>query len=79
MGVGGYECLELLEHLTIPLSVNSFIVQHKPGNYKKEHLGSGLKMLAKNLNPRSYESYEILGSIRPAPWAYNLSIVGHKI
>ena len=55
------------------------MVPHKLGNCKKEYIGSGLKILAKNLNPVSYEPHEILESIRPTPWPYNLSVVGHKI
>ena len=49
------------------------MVPHKLGNYRKEYIGIGLKILAKNLNPVSYEPHEILESIRPTPWAYNLS------
>ena len=48
------------------------MVPHKLGNCKKEYIGSGLKILAKNLNPIIYEPHEILESIRPTPWAYNL-------
>ena len=44
-----------------------------------EYIGSGLKILAKNLNLIIYEPHEILESIRPTLWAYNLSVVGHKI
>lgn len=59
----------------------NFIAPHKLGIHKKEYIGSGFKMIAKNLNQRPYESHEILGSIRPTPcpWAYNLSTIGQNI
>lgn len=70
-----------LKYLSIPLNVYSFIAPHKPSIHKKENIGSGFERIAKNLNPRPFESHEILGNIRrtPCPWAYNLSTIGDKI